>query len=90
MAASVLVPGPALHPLLQLVEPPDGAAGDGLEADGDDGRATHTLPLTTAGFVYENIFFFSFFFFGRMCQLIYCVSRMQDAASKKQKPLLAP
>lgn len=47
MAATVLVPGPALRPLLQLVERPDGAAGEGLEADGDDGEGhSDRLPLT--------------------------------------------
>lgn len=39
MAAAVLVSGPALHPLLQLVVQSDGTAGEGLEAHGDDGKA---------------------------------------------------
>lgn len=42
MAAAVLVPGPALRPLLQLVEQTDGAAGEGLEAYGDHGKAAQT------------------------------------------------
>lgn len=42
MAAAVLVPGPALRSLLQLVDGSDGAAGEGLEAHGDDGEAAHT------------------------------------------------
>lgn len=39
MAAAVLVSGPALRPLLQLVDQTDGAAGEGLEAHGDHGKA---------------------------------------------------
>lgn len=42
MAAAVLVPGPALRPLLQLVDQTDGAAGEGLEAYGDHGKAAQT------------------------------------------------
>lgn len=38
MVTAVLVSGPTLHSLLQLVEQTDGAAGEGLEADGDDGE----------------------------------------------------
>lgn len=38
MAATVLVPGPTLHSLLQLVDQTPGAAGEGLEAHGDDGE----------------------------------------------------
>lgn len=38
MAAAVLVSGPALRPLLQLVVEADGAAGTGLEAHGDHGK----------------------------------------------------
>lgn len=46
MAAAVLVSGPALHPLLQLVVQSDGTAGEGLEAHGDDGKArSNTLFL---------------------------------------------
>jgi len=39
VAEAVLVSGPALRPILQLVERPDGAAGEGLEAHGDDGES---------------------------------------------------
>lgn len=42
MAASVLVSGSALRPLLQLVDQTDGAAGEGLEAYGDHGKAAQT------------------------------------------------
>lgn len=42
MAAAILVSGPALRSLLQLVDPTDGAAGEGLEAHGDDGKAAQT------------------------------------------------
>lgn len=38
VVAAVLVSGPTLHSLLQLVEQTDGAAGERLEADGDDGE----------------------------------------------------
>lgn len=38
MVAAVLVSGPTLHTLLQLVDQTDGAAGEGLEAHGDDGE----------------------------------------------------
>lgn len=42
MAAAILVSGPALRSLLQLVDQTDGAAGEGLEADGDDGKSSQT------------------------------------------------
>lgn len=38
MVTAVLVSGPTLHSFLQLVEQTDGAAGEGLEADGNDGE----------------------------------------------------
>lgn len=38
MVAAVLVSGPTLHSLLQLVDQTNGAAREGLEADGDDGE----------------------------------------------------
>lgn len=50
MAAAVLVSGPALRPLLQLVDPTDGATGEGLEAHGDHGKSVsrHTACHVTA------------------------------------------
>lgn len=42
MAAAILVSGPALRSLLQLVDQTDGAAGEGLEAHGDDGESCQT------------------------------------------------
>lgn len=38
MAAAILVSGPALRSILQLVDQTDGAAGEGLEAHGVDGK----------------------------------------------------
>lgn len=51
MAAAVLVSGPALHPVLQLVDQTDGATGEGLEAHGDHGKMAeliHTASHFTA------------------------------------------
>lgn len=42
MAAAVLVSGPALYSVLQLVDQTDGAAGEGLEAHGDHGETART------------------------------------------------
>ena len=42
MAEAVLVPGPALHPFLQLVERPHGETGDRLETNGAHGESRHT------------------------------------------------
>lgn len=47
VVAAVLVSGPTLHSLLQLVDQTHGAAGEGLEADGDDGELR--LARATAG-----------------------------------------
>lgn len=49
MAAAVLVSGPALRPLLQLVDQTDGAAGEELEAHGDDGKAAQTRCCRSRG-----------------------------------------
>lgn len=56
MAATVLVSGPALHTLLQLVERTDGAAGERLEAHGEDGKTLQTHSRLSSK--YLKTFFF--------------------------------
>ncbi len=50
MAAAVLVSGPALRPLLRLVDQTNGAAGEGLEAHGDNGEATEMYRWSHGSF----------------------------------------